>query len=119
MSQLDPTVDGIKQAFEDFVAHEAEKAIAEATLHQEGHERLWVVLYGDGRFGTEHVTDTLSPTPQAVHGAAEIVPHIAFPIEPLRNDEWDRDHIENSRFERPIESLWTSFDQAINQQLHR
>lgn len=113
----DPALDGIKQAFEDFIAHEAERAIAEATVERDANKRLWVVLYGDGRFGTEQFLATESPAPEAVRGAEETTTHIAFPIEPLRDDEWNRQAIEDSRFERPIEALWSSFDQALQQQL--
>lgn len=110
-------LDGIKQAFEDFIAHEAERAIAEATVEHDANKRLWVVLYGDGRFGTEQFLASESPSPEAVRGAEETAPHVAFPIEPLREDEWNRQAIEDSRFERPIEALWSSFDQALQQQL--
>lgn len=105
---------GIKQAFEDFVSHEAERAIAEATMHQHDGRRLWVVLYDDGRFGTEHSD---AENPATVVGARETASHIAFPIEPLRDDEWDRARIEDACFDRPLESLWAAYDQALNTQL--
>lgn len=92
------------QGFEDFLNNEAERAIAEASLHA-GGERLWIVLYEDGRYELEH-----TPTPHlASDGAGEPV---IFPVEPLAGAELDRENPENSDFAPAIERMWGRFREA-------
>ena len=117
MTQQDVYLDGVKQAFEDFIAHEAELAIAEATRDRDAHKRLWVVLYGDGRYGLEHRSEA-EPAPVIAHEPIQL-PQIAFPIEPLTDAERDLAHLEDSRFDRPIDALWASFQQALRTHFDR
>lgn len=115
MTPIDAHLDGFKQAFEDFVSHEAERAIAEATRDRDAHKQLWVVLYGDGRYALEHRFEdapvvTLEPRDEAP---------ISFPIEPLNETERDDAHLEDSLFERPIEAIWTSYRGALREHFAR
>ena len=116
MTKQEAAVDGFEPAFEDFLAHQAEWAVAEATRDQEANKRLWVVLFGDGRYALEHQTArAASDGPEAVK-SAEPTPQIAFLIEPLQADERDQAHLEDSRFERPIEAMWGAYEHALHTQ---
>lgn len=117
MPILDATLDGMKQAFEDFLAHEAEFAIAEATRDHDAHKRLWVVIYGDGRYRLQHRFEA-EAAPE-LRREPPGTDQIAFPIEPLRPDERDRENLEDSRFERPLEALWTAYERTLREHFER
>jgi hypothetical protein len=117
MPTLDATLDGLKQAFEDFMAHEAEFAIAEATRDQDAHKRLWVVLYGDGRYALQHRFEAES-APESRREPHDLG-QIAFPIEPLLPSERDSAHLENSRFDRPIETISKAYKRAMHARFDR
>ncbi|MFN3432566.1 MAG: hypothetical protein ACK46X_21795 [Candidatus Sericytochromatia bacterium] len=108
-------MEGLKQAFEDFIAHEAEWAIAEATRDSDSDKRLWVVLYDDGRYALAHQRHEAEPPIHHDAGATEI----AFPVEPLSASERDPVHLEDSRFDAPIERLWDAYRQAVHARLGR
>lgn len=117
MPALDTTLDGLKQAFEDFLSHEAEFAIAEATRDHDAHKRLWIVLYGDGRYALEH--RFAAETAPESRREPQDLGQITFPIEPLQPSERIGAHLEDSRFERPIETLWADYERALHARFDR
>lgn len=101
------------QGFEDFLNNEAERAIAEASLHQNG-QRLWVLLYEDGRYELEHAEAGAPPSPHETAAGEPVI----FPVEPLDDAEIDRRDPENSDFAPAIERMWRRFREAHGRATH-
>lgn len=95
-----------QQGFEDYLRNDAERTIVEATLEQGGDRALWLLIFADGRYALEH--DYAVEVRPA--GAEALV---AFQLEPLRAEEFDRERPEDSSFERAIETLWQRFRAGV------
>lgn len=94
-----------QQAFEDFLRHDAERGITEATGHQGDGHSLWVLLFEDGRYALEH-----DFTPES---GRESTACVAVPVEPLKAGEYDPERPEDSTFDRAIDTMWRRFRDSL------